>query len=210
LQCQSLHPVKRKFDLWPWPIFGSFMVNTCYRNLSPLSMSPLSLCGKKVWPLTLTQFWVIQGQHSCYSIFQVFTDVILKWQALGRKASIFDPPLPLSQDPISKFWNLSTYVQDIAFQVLEYCLTTPKILSRVAVISFITEHIIFCPLGPIWKFRNLTAYLQDVTYHILKDWFAPSWNVGGVRGQRNEKRKTDGRTEQGNNNIPELSSKVRV
>ena len=150
---------------------------------------------KKVWPLTLTHFWVIQGQHFCYSTSQVFTDVIFKWRALGRKASILDPPLPLSQDPNLKFWNLPTYVQDITLQVLAYRLTTPKILRRVAVMRFRTEHIIFCPLGPISKFRNLIAYLQHVSYYISKEWFIPSWNVGGVRGQRNEQRKTDGRTD---------------
>ena len=120
-------------DLWPWPPIcqGHQPVTTGGKSanvtLSSLPMSvPFTLWIER---LTLTHFWVIQGQHFCYSVSQVFTDVIFKWRAFGRKASILDPPLTLSQDPNSKFWNLPTYVQDITFQVLAYRLTTPKSCS---------------------------------------------------------------------------------
>ena len=150
------------FDLDPF-LGHSRSTVLLQKFVSNFNVSPFTL-WKKVWPLTLTHIWVIQGQHFCYSISQVFTDVIFKWRALGCKASILDPPLPLSQDPNSKFWNLPTYVQDITLQVLAYRLTTPNILGRVAVMSFRTEHIIVCPLEPISKFQNLIAYLQHVSY----------------------------------------------
>ena len=54
-------------DLWPWPPFVKVInlllmwKKSANLTLSSLAMSVLSPCGEKVWPLTLTHFWVIQG-----------------------------------------------------------------------------------------------------------------------------------------------------
>jgi hypothetical protein len=72
LRLTKLWHVTLTFDLNP-NCPGHQPVTTVERSanltLSSLAMSVPSPCGEKVWPLTLTHFWVTQGKHSCYKIF---------------------------------------------------------------------------------------------------------------------------------------------
>jgi hypothetical protein len=65
----KLWRVTLTFDLDPICL-GHQPVTTVEKSanltLFSLGMSIPSPYGEKVWPLTLTHFWVIQGQHSCH------------------------------------------------------------------------------------------------------------------------------------------------
>ena len=121
LQCQSLHPVERKFDLWLWPIFGSFKVNTLVTEIClHFQCHPFHSVERKfdLWP------WPIFGSFKANTLVTVYPKYLRMWYSSDRlwdvKHQFWPPfaPLPGPNIKILKLFYVCT----------GHCFSGPRIL----------------------------------------------------------------------------------